>query len=438
MVTFMDGFPYYAKNLFNDRSLADVTIIVDNDNEDPGCDATVSIRAHRVVLATMSDYFHTMFYGQFIEAKQSEVRLHGVPNSSFQHCIRFIYCGWDHTLSRLSCEDGIHLFKMAKMFLMDKKFQPCYTNWVISNITTWEKQLWSIFSMAVDYKLTGVENRCLALFSDIANESLFYESFREVPLAIVEKVLSCEKMNCTKVELAKAIKTWIRCNRIGGPVKEKLLKSIQSKNEELYKGEQVPLYTRLKKEKMDKARSNTDTPVDIAERYSSKLCFYKCTMLVGVTIVMSRNSKVECPHELSKGTINLEAVIKPKYSWHEPLAKRTAITVSYDWTKYKSRKVNIFFPEIKCCADNFYEFAFSFSGTNSETFTIRKFGPTSNDSVKAKESVVVCLFQYLSDDDDESRCGSCSRLRDSDSYTFWGHSSVGSYIDSSASVSSSL
>ncbi|XP_019559006.3 kelch repeat and BTB domain-containing protein 4 isoform X1 [Aedes albopictus] len=423
-----EGFESYVKDLFNDPTHSDISIVVDQDKEIP--DGTVAIPAHRLVLATMSDYFRTMLYGNFIEAKKSEIRLHGVPYSTFQQCLRFMYFGWDTTLSQMSLEEGMEFYSLASMLLMEPKFKTEYSKWLTKNVIKWEKQLWTIVSMAVESDLPDVVNRCVGYFSDVANELLASEDFRTVPLSVIRKVISCTKMNCSKVLLTKAIKCWIASNGVAPDTKEELLALVRSKKAPFFKGNKVRHHTyTLEKMELD----STHPPQD---SYSSILRFQKCVKLVGVLLILEvpRSEQVDF---MLKGNMDLKVDVKPAgfdpdYSDTDynsdgdsdyPSLTRIA-SVAYDFSRRNLDEVTIFFPEIQICAYKDYSFTFSWIG-DGEHLKIHNFGrSTPKGLVVLGESCVAGVYRTLASDYGKKLCESCNpyndRYRSDDSLDSWG------------------
>lgn len=69
--------------LFQDESLCDVTIRVEDED----------FRAHRVILASSSDFFKILLVGGFRESKEEVIKLEGVDKRSFKWILDFIYNG---------------------------------------------------------------------------------------------------------------------------------------------------------------------------------------------------------------------------------------------------------------------------------------------------------------------------------------------------------
>eukprot|EP00960_Hanusia_phi_P030044 748353-Hanusia_phi.AAC.1 len=70
-------------HLFHDESLCDITIRVEDE----------TFRAHRVILASSSDFFKILLVGGFKESKEEEIKLEGVDKRSFKWILDFIYNG---------------------------------------------------------------------------------------------------------------------------------------------------------------------------------------------------------------------------------------------------------------------------------------------------------------------------------------------------------
>ncbi|KAL9705515.1 hypothetical protein quinque_009033 [Culex quinquefasciatus] len=80
--------------------------------------------SHRVIMATMSDYFRSMLFGSLEEASKKEIRLPGVPYSIFVELMRYVYCGWTSP-DEMNLEEVVEFYSLARMLLLDAKMKPC-------------------------------------------------------------------------------------------------------------------------------------------------------------------------------------------------------------------------------------------------------------------------------------------------------------------------
>ncbi|XP_021700326.1 uncharacterized protein LOC5568644 isoform X2 [Aedes aegypti] len=407
-----DGFEGHVKDLFSDQTYIDIKIVVDQDSKTSK--GTVSIPAHRLVLATMSDYFRTMLYGQFIEANKSEIRLFGVPNSTFQHCLRFMYFGWDTTLENMSLDEGMEFYSLARMLLMESKLKETFSEWIANNVSKWEKQLWTIFVMADECDLPVVSDACEEHFTDVANEFLINDTFRTIPLSVIKKVIACEKMNCTKLFLIKAIRCWISHNSLDIKVKNDLLDSVRSKKAPFFKGKKAKLYDYYPGRPI--AMQSMDmSAISVKRSYSSSIRFRKCIMLTGISVILWKPDSKQY-RQIEKGAIDLKVDISSR-SEYDPFVSRIA-TVTYDFThgNENQTEVFIFFPQIKVCADKLYTYTFSWieDGIHPEIY---QFGKSTKVSAVCQSSYVASVYRCLAS---ELGCNQCETCRpDNDSLYGW-------------------
>ncbi|EAT32330.1 AAEL015537-PA [Aedes aegypti] len=412
-----DGFASCVQNLYEDPALRDVTIVVDSDINPS---ETVSVQAHRVVLATMSDYFRAMLYGHFSERNQLEIRLFGVSHSAFQHCLRFMYFGFDGTLEKMSLDEGLEFYSLARMLLIDTKVKESFSEWVVANVTKWEKHLWKIFALAIEYDLRLIVSRCEEHLSDVANQLLIQDSFLTVPLTVVQKVLTCETLHCTKNELLLAIENWTNSKQIDDHVKQDMLMMIRSRTEPFFKGQKVNFYNSLDVDPQNSHLTGLDSS---AQYYKTNMYFRKCIMLFGVSIVLKRNSE-------SSRSINLKMEIIQNAV---VLTTRNAV-VNFDLNESASREVNIFFPAIKCCAYINYMFTFSGNGEGLQP-EICTYGTIIHDLAKANLSHLVGIYHSCASNTGADHCESCQKQYNPNENE-GRHNSINEYHDVESSESS--
>ena len=72
--------------MFNQQLHTDVTFLVGEEGQE-------RVSAHRVVLASQSDYFDCLLYGPMKEGHASEITLQDTPVEAFRELVKFMYSG---------------------------------------------------------------------------------------------------------------------------------------------------------------------------------------------------------------------------------------------------------------------------------------------------------------------------------------------------------
>lgn len=73
------------KNMFYDGKLCDVKLICNNKN--------IEIKAHRVILSSISDYFYAMFTNNLAESFKSEIEINEIDGNALKTLVEYIYTG---------------------------------------------------------------------------------------------------------------------------------------------------------------------------------------------------------------------------------------------------------------------------------------------------------------------------------------------------------
>ncbi|KAL9705514.1 hypothetical protein quinque_009032 [Culex quinquefasciatus] len=202
------GFYDHIRELYNDPDLSDVAIVLDNDEGDETLAPTKTFHGHRAILATMSDYFRSMLFGSFVEATKKEIRLPGVPYSTFMKLMHYVYFGWSDPVAE-TLDELVEFYTLARMLLLAEEMESRFEFWLCGRVGEWEQDIWKIQSLAYECDLPLLKLKCNSHFCHIANECLAYSSFVELPLEAIRLIFYNDHMNCTRAELEKAVHAWI-------------------------------------------------------------------------------------------------------------------------------------------------------------------------------------------------------------------------------------
>ena len=70
--------------MLNNQLHTDVTFLIEGDQQ---------VRAHRIILASQSEYFDCLLYGPMKEGRASEITLKETPAEAFRELLKFMYSG---------------------------------------------------------------------------------------------------------------------------------------------------------------------------------------------------------------------------------------------------------------------------------------------------------------------------------------------------------
>ncbi|XP_058820167.1 uncharacterized protein LOC131682584 [Topomyia yanbarensis] len=412
------GFGSHLSRIYNVPTFSDVTIILDNDLEDGG--GTTTFYGHRVVLAKMCEYFRKML-GSFENANQV-IRLQNFRISAFEQCMHFAYFGWTYKLEHMSLEQCNQFYAMTELLMIDVGDH--FNKWICNKIITWEKDIWTLLTMGVNYGLKELSEKCISHFSDIANEFLRFESFEKLPLIAVQMVVACKAMNCTRAELLRTVRHWIVVNgeMIDAKEKKELLLKVSQRKIICYKGKKLFLYGKTSpKHRTIKRNTNAEVPTPPEwllttvkpYAFTSQMKFQKCLLIDGIIFFLQSNRTFGLEYMYSQSEIDLKFEIKGRSkNGVKTLCKRNIHIIS-DFTRSNLRLVRLFFPAVKCCALNEITFAFSWKAAGVQP-NIYKFGIFKNDLTMGQSSFVSHIY-YQEVKPKNSTCGNCPLSWDSDS-----------------------
>ena len=80
---FIDAFKRIVE-IYNDSKLCDVTLI---------CKDDIKIRAHRIILSSVSDYFRAMFTNNLSESFKTDIEMTNMDGNALKSLVNFIYSG---------------------------------------------------------------------------------------------------------------------------------------------------------------------------------------------------------------------------------------------------------------------------------------------------------------------------------------------------------
>uniref|UniRef100_A0A182NJ36 BTB domain-containing protein n=1 Tax=Anopheles dirus TaxID=7168 RepID=A0A182NJ36_9DIPT len=184
------------ERLVDNEFFSDVTFIVGPEKR--------RIHAHKLYLVTASEYFYTMFCGNFVEAHQSEVVLEDVDPEVFLTVLRLIY-GAKVTITYANIRDT---FDYLQRYLLTDFMQPL-SEFLTDQLTANNAAaVMAVFQANGRYKFRAVDAGCLHL---IQNNPLYFfddDAFVALDEARLRMILESRYINCTDEQMDLAVQAW--------------------------------------------------------------------------------------------------------------------------------------------------------------------------------------------------------------------------------------
>ncbi|XP_065208760.1 kelch-like protein 17 [Planococcus citri] len=192
------------------------------------CDVCFSVNGktfscHRVVLATVSPYFRTMFNGNFKESKSDLIPIHDVESEAFEEILNAVYTAQIH----LNAGNAYCILKASHMMQLETIRNVC-TSYISNNLKI--SYLVDTCLFALNIKKMELHSKCVQAISE---DILTYgqtESFEKIPIDVFKSILSSRTFNDSEEEgVFLLISQWCKDNKVKSNDIQMLLESADLK-----------------------------------------------------------------------------------------------------------------------------------------------------------------------------------------------------------------
>lgn len=188
------------ESLFDQESLSDVQLIVVRGQEHR------RFRCHKVILASMSTYFHSLFTGGMQESQQREITLHDVDPDCFEQVLRLLY-GQAVQITPSNLLTFMHLadfYGVPQLLHRTEKLVEQY-------VTVHSRNCCSKLVEATALRCTQAQRHCLwVLLQDFAAATK-QEAFKQLEPSVMRDVLTHEELFCAREEeVLEGLVAWWR------------------------------------------------------------------------------------------------------------------------------------------------------------------------------------------------------------------------------------
>ena len=182
--------------MYIENRLTDVTLVCGANNQ-------TTIKAHRVVLSSVSDYFYAMFNNDLLESRKTEIVINDVESSALTSLIDYIYSG-----SIELNESNIYAILSAATMLQLDKIVKLGCNYLLKNLNI--SNCISTFRFSEKYLFNELNEISKQYILDNFTSLIYTLEFNELSYQEIELFLSNNDLNINNEEFAfEALIKWI-------------------------------------------------------------------------------------------------------------------------------------------------------------------------------------------------------------------------------------
>jgi len=187
----------FSKLYLSDQ-YSDITLIVDNNR----------FSAHKVILASRSDYFRALLYGGMRESSQTEIELKDTPIGAFKHLLKYIYSG-HISLSNFKEDIILEILALSHQYGFIE-LETAISDYLKAILTI--KTVCLIYDTASLFYLSDLTEAALVFMDRNAVEVLTHESFTSLSEASLKEIIARDSFCAQEIEIFRAIATWSKAN----------------------------------------------------------------------------------------------------------------------------------------------------------------------------------------------------------------------------------
>jgi len=182
------------RDLFQQGSLCDYTIVVDGER----------LAAHRLILASVSDYFRAMLAADMMEAQQHEVELKGVTGRAMSTLLDFAYCG-----ELRLCLDTITEVLAAANYLQMAAATTLCCEFLIRELGIHTAV--DVYKIGVMFSLNGIKNRAVEHIIENFETVATTEQFMKLDVVLLCELLASNQLEIhSELILFKHVERWLQ------------------------------------------------------------------------------------------------------------------------------------------------------------------------------------------------------------------------------------
>lgn len=166
------------------------------------------IPAHKVILASRSEYFRALLFGGMRESSQVEVELVQTPLAAFKHLLRYIYTG-NMSLNSFKEDLILDILGLAHLYGF-QDLETAISEYLKAVLSV--RTVCLIYDTASLYQLSALTTAALVFMDRHALEVLTSDSFLGLSEAALQQIISRDSFCATEVDIFIAVSKWSAAN----------------------------------------------------------------------------------------------------------------------------------------------------------------------------------------------------------------------------------
>uniref|UniRef100_A0A3F2YWI3 BTB domain-containing protein n=1 Tax=Anopheles epiroticus TaxID=199890 RepID=A0A3F2YWI3_9DIPT len=188
--------------LLSSADYSDVTFVIEEDR----------IQAHRVILASRSEYFRALLYGGLEESKQNEVKL-TVESNAFKNLLQYIYTG-SLELKDMKLDDVLSLLGLAHQYGI-VAFEKAISDYLYGILTP--ENVCIILDEVRLLDVKDLVEKCYKCLDKAFSIIIKHDSFRNLSFDALSNLLDRDGINIEEIDIFQAVQEWCQHNdEVGG------------------------------------------------------------------------------------------------------------------------------------------------------------------------------------------------------------------------------
>lgn len=186
-------------NLYLSDDYSDVTLVVDGRR----------FPAHKVILASRSEYFRAMLYGGLRESHEKEIEIIDVNSiAAFKQLLLYVYTG-HMSLSTMKEEMVLNVLGLAHKYGFEK-LEEAISDFLRHSLSI--VNVCAFYDAANLYTLDSLGKECCSYIDRHAYDVIHHDSFLTLSTSALKEMISRDSFCCPEVDIFRAVIEWVRKN----------------------------------------------------------------------------------------------------------------------------------------------------------------------------------------------------------------------------------